>query len=98
MLTAFGVTGDPAVLPGGKGGTWRVGQLVLKPVEFPSETLWRAEVLTGLPDSTEFRATGGLLVPAVREPASRIPRWGPGYCNLAQRPWLHLPCEIHLPT
>jgi uncharacterized protein (TIGR02569 family) len=54
-LAAFGVPDDPVVLPGGQGGTWRAGQLVLKPVEFPAETLWRAEVLTGLPDSTEFR-------------------------------------------
>jgi uncharacterized protein (TIGR02569 family) len=55
VLAAFGVTGDPVVLPGGKGGTWRVGQIVLKPVEFLAETLWRAEVLTGLRDSSEFR-------------------------------------------
>src|SRR4051812_40442852 len=55
VLAAFGVTGDPVVLPGGKGGTWRVGRIVLKPVEFLAETLWRAEVLTGLSESTEFR-------------------------------------------
>lgn len=42
-------------MPGGKGGTWRAGQLVLKPVEFLAETLWRAEVLDELPDSAEFR-------------------------------------------
>src|SRR5947207_1897 len=55
VLGAFGVTDDPVVLPGGKGGTWRAGRLVLKPVEFLAETLWQAEVLTRLPDSTEFR-------------------------------------------
>jgi uncharacterized protein (TIGR02569 family) len=47
--------GDPVLLPGGKGGTWRAGRLVLKPVEFPPETLWRAEVLARLPDSARFR-------------------------------------------
>ncbi len=55
VLAAFGVTSDPIVLPGGKGETWRVGRLVLKPVEFLAEALWRAEVLAGLPDSAEFR-------------------------------------------
>jgi len=55
VLAAFGVTDDPVVLPGGRGATGRVGQLVLKPVEFLAETLWRAEVLTALPDSTRFR-------------------------------------------
>jgi uncharacterized protein (TIGR02569 family) len=55
VLAAFGATDDPVVLPGGKGGTWRVGQLVLKPVEFLAETLWRAEVLAELPDSSRFR-------------------------------------------
>jgi uncharacterized protein (TIGR02569 family) len=55
VLDAFGVTDIPVPLPGGKGGTWRAGKLVLKPVEFPAETLWRAEVLDRLPDSAEFR-------------------------------------------
>ncbi len=55
MLAAFEVTADPVLLPGGQGGTWRAGPLVLKPVDFPAETVWRAEVLDGLPDSPEFR-------------------------------------------
>ncbi|MGH3206052.1 MAG: TIGR02569 family protein [Streptosporangiaceae bacterium] len=55
VLEAFGVTETPAPLPGGKGGTWRAGQLVVKPVEFLDETLWRAGVLDQLPDSAEFR-------------------------------------------
>lgn len=55
MLAAFGVVEAPVILAGGKGGTWRAGRLALKPVEFLAETLWRAEVLTQLPDSTEFR-------------------------------------------
>lgn len=55
MLAAFGAAGAPVVLPGGKDGTWRVGDLVVKPVEHLAETLWRAEVLTALPDSAQFR-------------------------------------------
>lgn len=55
VLTAFGVTDDPVPLPGGKGGTWRAGSLVLKPVEFLAETLWRAEILAALPDPAGFR-------------------------------------------
>nr|WP_232328203.1 TIGR02569 family protein [Kibdelosporangium sp. MJ126-NF4] len=55
VLAAFEVKDDPVLLPGGKGGTWRAGHLVLKPVEFLAETLWRAEVLDGLPDRAEFR-------------------------------------------
>lgn len=55
VLVAFGVTDIPVPLPGGKGGTWRAGRLVLNPVECPAETLWRAEVLDGLPDSAGFR-------------------------------------------
>jgi len=55
VLAAFGVEHDPVLLPGGQGGTWRAGHLVLKPVDFPAETLWRADVLDGLPDSPEFR-------------------------------------------
>ncbi len=45
----------PILLPGGKGGTWRAGHVILKPVEFLAETLWRAEVLHELPDSADFR-------------------------------------------
>lgn len=55
VLAAFGVKDDAVLLPGGKGATWRVGHLVLKPVEFLAETLWRAEVLDTLPVSAEFR-------------------------------------------
>jgi len=55
VLDAFGVTDAPVPLPGGKGGTWRAGKLVLKPVDFLAETQWRAGVLDELPDSAEFR-------------------------------------------
>ncbi|MFF0311738.1 TIGR02569 family protein [Streptosporangium sp. NPDC004379] len=55
VLAAFGIRADPAVLPGGKGNSWRADQVVLKPVEFLAETLWRSEVLTALPGSADFR-------------------------------------------
>ncbi len=52
VLASFGVTDAPVVL---RGGTWRAGRLVLKPLRMLAETIWRAEVLAGLPDSAEFR-------------------------------------------
>lgn len=55
VLAAFGVTDPPVRLSGGKGGTRRAGKLVLKPVDFQAETLWRAEVLARLPDPAGFR-------------------------------------------
>lgn len=55
VLSAFAVTDDPVVLPGGQGRTWRAGEVILKPVEFMAETVWRAEVLTELADSPRFR-------------------------------------------
>jgi len=55
VLAAFGITDEPVLMPGGKGGTWSAGRLVVKPVEFLPETLWRAEVLDALPGSAEFR-------------------------------------------
>jgi uncharacterized protein (TIGR02569 family) len=55
VLRAFGVPGVPRLLPGGKGGTWRVGDAVLKPNEGADESRWRAETLAVLPRSPEFR-------------------------------------------
>jgi uncharacterized protein (TIGR02569 family) len=55
VLAAFGITDDPVRLPGGQGGTWRAGRLVLKPVGFGAETRWRSEVLSGLPVSPAYR-------------------------------------------
>ncbi|MEU4742771.1 TIGR02569 family protein [Actinosynnema sp. NPDC023658] len=54
-LAAFGATAEPVPLPGGRGGTWQAGSLVLKPVDFPPERRGRAVVLAGLPASTGFR-------------------------------------------
>ncbi|HEX3783828.1 MAG TPA: TIGR02569 family protein [Pseudonocardiaceae bacterium] len=55
VLAAFGTLDDPVPLPGGQGGSWRAGRLVLKPVGSAAETRWRSEVLSGLSDSAEFR-------------------------------------------
>ncbi|HEY3557250.1 MAG TPA: TIGR02569 family protein [Kribbella sp.] len=53
VLAAFGVS-EPAVrLVGGQGETWRSGGVVLKRAD--SESAWRAEVLSELPESNEFR-------------------------------------------
>jgi uncharacterized protein (TIGR02569 family) len=55
VLAAFGADDDPVRFAGGKGGTWQAADLVLKPVEFLPETLWRARVLDDLPDDPGFR-------------------------------------------
>ncbi|MDX6262448.1 MAG: hypothetical protein QOH84_4136 [Kribbellaceae bacterium] len=55
VLEAFAITAEPVALAGGKGGTWRAGEVVLKPVEFAPEGRWRAEVLSALPRSEHFR-------------------------------------------
>jgi uncharacterized protein (TIGR02569 family) len=54
-LAAFGAEGDPVRLAGGKGGTWRVGDVVLKPSEGDAEVRWRSDVLAALPPSPHFR-------------------------------------------
>ncbi|WP_415644907.1 hypothetical protein [Stackebrandtia soli] len=50
---AWGVDGDPVLLDGGQGVTWRVGGLVLKPGWEP-ETTWRAAVLSRLTTTDHF--------------------------------------------
>jgi uncharacterized protein (TIGR02569 family) len=55
VSAAFGISREPVPLAGGKGGTWRAGDVVLKPVEYLPETLWRAEVLDALPEPDGFR-------------------------------------------
>jgi len=44
VLDAFGLAGEPALMSGGMGRTWRVGDVVLKPVEDVVEHAWVAEV------------------------------------------------------
>lgn len=55
VLDTFGLTGEPRLLTGGKGGAWQVGGAVLKPAEGVPETVWRSAVLTTLPESPHFR-------------------------------------------
>lgn len=55
VLDAFGATAIPQPLSGGKGGTWRSGDLVLKPAEGEAEALWRAGILSALPGDPAFR-------------------------------------------
>jgi uncharacterized protein (TIGR02569 family) len=55
VRAAFGAQGDPVRLAGGKGGTWRAGDVVLKPSEGDDEVRWRSEVLAALPESPHFR-------------------------------------------
>lgn len=55
VRAAFGARGHPVRLAGGKGGTWRAGDIVLKPSEGDAEVRWRSEVLAALPDSPHFR-------------------------------------------
>ena len=47
VLAAFGADGPPVRLAGGTGRSWRVGSLVIKPVDWPlAEIAWQAEVLS----------------------------------------------------
>jgi uncharacterized protein (TIGR02569 family) len=46
VLDAFGARGEPVLLDGGTGRTWRCGDLVLKPLDrAPAEIAWQADVL-----------------------------------------------------
>ncbi|RRR95795.1 TIGR02569 family protein [Glycomyces terrestris] len=55
VLDAFGATAPPVLLDGGRGRTWRSGEIVLKPVDHPAETAWRADVLAALPETDAIR-------------------------------------------
>jgi uncharacterized protein (TIGR02569 family) len=55
VLAGFGVRGDAAPVPGGRGRTWRGGDIILKPSGLLAEVDWIAEVLSTLPDSPLFR-------------------------------------------
>jgi uncharacterized protein (TIGR02569 family) len=54
VLKAFNCTGDPQKLEGGEGRSYRVGELVLKPVDDIARYEWVAELLTNI-HSSEFR-------------------------------------------
>lgn len=49
VVEAFGVEGEPTLLPGGRGTSWRVGPLVLKPLDRAArEIAWQADVLSAV--------------------------------------------------
>ncbi len=49
VLAAFEVDGEPELLPGGTGRSWRAGNLVFKPLDrSPHEIAWQAEVFSSI--------------------------------------------------
>lgn len=57
VLEAFAADGEPQLLDGGQGETWRVGAVVLKQAGLASEARWRASTLDALPDTDQVRIT-----------------------------------------
>jgi uncharacterized protein (TIGR02569 family) len=56
ILSAFGTKGQPERLSDGPHGTWRVGDVVLKPVDISDEQLvWQAALMERLQDHDGFR-------------------------------------------
>ena len=50
VLTAFGVSGTPTALSGGRGLAWQADQVVLKPADTSEEVLaWQARILADVP-------------------------------------------------
>jgi uncharacterized protein (TIGR02569 family) len=68
VIGAFGATGEMYALGGGQGTSWRVGDLVLKPVDLALEELeWQAGLFSsvrcdGFRLSAPRRARNGLLI------------------------------------
>ena len=60
VLSAFGISVAPALLPGGEGTSWRAGQAVLKPAGDLRAARWTADLYRDLA--------------ARREPGFRVPR------------------------
>ena len=57
MVETFETDGEPVLLPGGTGRAWRVGSLVLKPLDrAPAEIAWQADVLGSIREDG-FRIT-----------------------------------------
>jgi len=71
ILVSFGAAGDPVLLPGGEGTTWRAGDIVLKPVGDLRMARWTAEVYRILGD----RSGAGFRVP---EPVRAVSAGGDG--------------------
>jgi uncharacterized protein (TIGR02569 family) len=79
VLDAFGVRGRPRLLDGGQGRTWRVGEVVLKPVDHEVEHRWVCQVYDGW-SSPEVAVPRPLRTVAGEWSAAGwgAPRWAPG--------------------
>jgi uncharacterized protein (TIGR02569 family) len=69
VIEAFGASGEPVALAGGRGLAWRVDDLVFKPADLgPDELDWQADVLPTVQASDirisipQRASTGGLVV------------------------------------
>jgi uncharacterized protein (TIGR02569 family) len=54
VFAAFGASGPPERLAGGRGFTWRAGHVVVRPTEDTEEAAWKSEVLGGLDGAELF--------------------------------------------
>ena len=54
VLRAFGAGGMPERMSGGRGLTWRAGDIVVRPVGDPEESAWKSGVFATLEGSDEF--------------------------------------------
>jgi uncharacterized protein (TIGR02569 family) len=89
VLEAFSASGEPTLMSGGQGRTWRAGDVVLKPVEDVVEHAWVAEVYDAWPseevrvpqplragDAWSFRGWGAhVLVPGETAQVGDDPAW-----------------------
>jgi len=57
VVEAFGLLGAPERLPGGQGGTWRLGEAVLKPSQGENFVRWASDLLTRLDGRCDFRVS-----------------------------------------
>jgi uncharacterized protein (TIGR02569 family) len=72
-LDAFGVTGRPIPLHGGRGTSWRVGDAVLKPLDMaPTMLAWQAALLGRLAGQAGFRVSVPL---AARDGSWTVAGW-----------------------
>ncbi len=84
MLEAFGLVGAAERLPGGQGGTWRLGEVVLKPSPGQDFLRWVSDVLSRLDGRRDFRVS-----PPLR---ARDGSWSvAGWTAWRYRPGMHQP-------
>jgi len=84
VLEAFGLVGAAERLPGGQGGTWRLGEVVLKPSPGQDFLRWVSDVLSRLDGRRDFRVS-----PPLR---ARDGSWSvAGWTAWRYRPGMHQP-------